>query len=402
MTQFRVMKMLFLVIAIAILSLGNCETAKKDWWETGNFYQIYPRSFMDSNNDGVGDLNGVTQRLPYLKEIGMDGAWLSPIFKSPQADFGYDASDYTQIHYEYGTVEDLENLVQRAHELGIKIILDFVPNHTSDEHEWFIKSVESDPEYKDFYVWHPGKLDANGTRIPPSNWKSSFRYSAWQWNEKRQEYYLHQFAVKQPDLNYRNPAVNEKMKETLKYWLNKGIAGFRVDAVPFLIEKMNDDGSWEDEPVSGKCRDTEAWCYLEHTVTQDQPGSYDLVYSWREVLDEYSKEKGDYTRIMMTEAYTSLNHIIEFYGDNTRNGSFIPFNFELITVVNDQSTAVDYKNSIDKYLAAIPEKQIPNWVLGNHDNKRIPRRLGAGRVDLINILLQTLPGIAITYYVSKF
>lgn len=175
------------VILVLLCTLSSCLSAK-DWWETGNFYQIYPRSFQDSNGDGIGDLNGITSRLSYLKELGVSGIWLSPIFKSPMFDFGYDISDYREVHYEYGTIEDLRKLAAECKKLNIKLILDFVPNHTSHEHEWFLKSVKKEGKYKDYYVWHPGTVDpTTKERKPPSNWRSIFRKSAWEWNDERKE-----------------------------------------------------------------------------------------------------------------------------------------------------------------------------------------------------------------------
>jgi alpha-glucosidase len=211
---------------------------------------------MDSDGDGIGDLKGITQRLEHLKDIGMTGVWLSPIFKSPMADFGYDISNYTDIHYEYGTLEDFEVMSKKFKELGLKLILDFVPNHTSSEHPWFKLSEKRDPYYENFYVWHPGKINnQTGKREPPSNWNSLFRFSAWQWNPNRQEYYLHQCIVEQPDLNYREPKVREAMKKVITFWLDKGIDGFRIDAIPYIFETINADGSFPDEPLSKLCDD---------------------------------------------------------------------------------------------------------------------------------------------------
>lgn len=186
----------------------------KDWWETASFYQIYPRSFKDNNGDGIGDLNGITSKLPYLKEIGIQATWLSPIFSSPMADFGYDISNFFTIQKEYGTMNDFDRMISTARELGIKIILDFVPNHSSDENDWFKRSARREKYFKDFYIWHPGFKDAQNAsnRLPPNNWVSVFRGSAWTWNAVRQEFYMHQFSAKQPDLNYRNPKVVEDMK----------------------------------------------------------------------------------------------------------------------------------------------------------------------------------------------
>lgn len=184
--------------------------AQKSWWQTASFYQIYPRSFKDSDGDGVGDLIGVTQSLPYLKEIGVAATWLSPFLKSPMADFGYDISDFFEVDPLFGTMENFHELMRKSEESGVRIILDFVPNHSSDECEWFIKSAARDPQYLDYYVWHPGKL-RDGVHHPPNNWVSVFRGSAWEWHEGRQEYYLHQFHKKQPDFNFRNSKVREQM-----------------------------------------------------------------------------------------------------------------------------------------------------------------------------------------------
>lgn len=207
-------KNLWFLVFVVCLGFTSPILADDDWWEYGHFYQIYPRSFQDSDGDGVGDLHGITLRMPYLKFIGVTGVWLSPIFQSPMKDFGYDISDFRQIHSEFGTLDDFDHLVERCKELDVKLILDFVPNHSSDKHEWFRKSADpTDPEhekYKDYYVWHEGKLLENGTRVPPSNWLSIFRGSAWQWVESRKAYYYHQFLAEQPDLNYRSEdLVNE-------------------------------------------------------------------------------------------------------------------------------------------------------------------------------------------------
>ena len=192
------------VFLLALCSIAGNVLAEDDWWEYGHFYQIYPRSFQDSDGDGVGDLNGITLRLEHLKTIGVTGTWLSPIFQSPMKDFGYDISDFRAIQPEYGTMEDFEALVRRAKTLDIKLILDFVPNHCSDQHEWFKAATnKSHPDhatYKDFFIWHEGKLLENGTRVPPSNWLSIFRGSAWQWVDSVGAYYLHQFLEEQPDL----------------------------------------------------------------------------------------------------------------------------------------------------------------------------------------------------------
>ncbi|EDW60854.1 maltase A3 [Drosophila virilis] len=364
------------------------------WWQTGAFYQIYPRSFKDSNGDGVGDLNGIADRLPYLKELGITATWLSPIFSSPMADFGYDIANFTEIAPIFGTMSDFERLMKTAKQLDMKIILDFVPNHSSDECDWFKRSVAGEAEYKDFYVWHAGRM-VNGTRQPPSNWLSVFRGSAWEWHETRKEYYLHQFLKKQPDLNYRNPKVRETMKNVLRFWLAKGVAGFRIDAVPSVFEIAPDAaGQYRDEPRNDWVNDPDDYGYLQHIYTVDQPETLAMVYEWRAVLDEF--KDGD-ERILLAETYSPIDIVMQYYGNATAEGAQLPFNFLLITEISNKSNAVDYAQTIQKWLQHMPQGRTANWVLGNHDQSRVGSRLGADRVDMLNMLITTLPGASVTY-----
>ncbi|XP_053690085.1 probable maltase [Sabethes cyaneus] len=382
-----------------LLLLTVAALAEEHWWQHANFYQIYPRSFKDSDGDGIGDLRGVMEKISYLKhELGVDAIWLSPIFKSPMADFGYDISDFKDIYEKFGTIADLENLAAECKKQNLKLVLDFVPNHSSDEHEFFKKSEDRDPDYADYYVWHPGKLLPNGTRAPPSNWISEFRGSAWKWSEKRQEYYLHQFVAKQPDLNYRNEKVVNDMKDVLRFWLEKGVDGFRVDALPYLFESLPVDGVYPDEEKSGITDDVDNPAYLIHNHTRDLDETFDMVYQWRAVLEEFRKTHKTDDLVLLTEAYTSLNNIIRFYGSGEREGSHIPFNFEVLSNTFKESTGKDFYDNIMRFMQALPSNRFANWVLGNHDNKRIASRLGVDRADLYNIAINTLPGIAVTYY----
>lgn len=268
----------------------------QEWWEHASFYQIYPRSFKDSNADGIGDLNGINEQLSYLVNLGITATWLSPIFRSPMADFGYDISNYFDIQPEYGTLADFDRLIERAQRLGIRVLLDFVPNHTSDECEWFRLSAARDPHFADFYVWHPGFADnsTTGGRRPPNNWISMFGGSAWEFNEQRGEFYMHAFSRKQPDLNYRNERVVEMMHSVLRFWLRRGVAGFRVDAVPYLFEVRPDAaGNYPDEPrAGGSANDPTDYGYLRHIYTTDQEETVDMVYEWRRTLDEFRRANG--------------------------------------------------------------------------------------------------------------
>ena len=207
--------------------------AKYRWWQSGIVYQVYPRSFQDSNRDGIGDLKGIAARLDYLVELGVDAVWVSPIFPSPMADFGYDVADYTGIDPMFGTLGDFDALVAAAHARGLKIILDFVPNHTSDQHPWFVESRSSRTNAKrDWYIWRDAKAGGG----VPNNWVSEFGGSAWTWDATTQQYYYHAFLKEQPDLNWRNPDVRAAMLAVLRFWLDRGVDGFRVDAIHHLIE----------------------------------------------------------------------------------------------------------------------------------------------------------------------
>ena len=240
------------------------------WWQTKTVYQIYPRSFMDSNNDGIGDIPGIISRLDYLKDLGIGVIWLSPVYKSPNEDNGYDISDYRDINPEYGTMEDMDSLIEEAGKHGIKIIMDLVINHTSSEHEWFVKSREKDSPYRDYYFWRPGKGDKN-----PNNWTSFFAEDAWEYDEKSGEYYLHLFAKGQPDLNYHNPAVLGEIKDIMRFWLEKGIAGFRCDVINII---------WKSSLEDGKKRI--ALTGIEHYLSQE--GNHRILRELRkEVLDEF-------------------------------------------------------------------------------------------------------------------
>ncbi|CAH0564512.1 unnamed protein product [Brassicogethes aeneus] len=363
-----------------------------DWWEKSTLYQIFPRTFKDADNDGLGDLKGITSKLEYLKEIGLTAAWLSPIFKSPQIDAGYDVSDYMDIDPDYGTLEDLKELITKAKELEIKIILDFVPNHTSDKHEWFIKSVNGDQEYADFYIWREGK---NNNTEPPSNWRSYYKGSAWKYNEKRGLWYYHLFTEGQPDLNFRNPKVIEALNNVMNYWLDFGIDGFVVDAVPYLLEEKN----FTDEPRSyNPSMGPNDWDYLEHIYTKDLDETFDVIYQWREVIDKYNNKHGGDSRIMLTVANSTFNNTLRYYGspDGKKLGAHFTFNFDFVGL-NQDTTAVNIKSTIDQWLNNLPQQFTHNWVTGNHDNPRIATRLGKDNVDAINMLQAILPGIMVNY-----
>ncbi|XP_045510978.1 maltase 2-like [Colias croceus] len=372
---------------------------KQDWWETAVIYQIYVRSFMDSDGDGVGDINGITSKLQYLKDINVDAILLSPIFRSPMHDFGYDVTDYYSLHSEYGSLEDFEQLVKKAAEKNMKVILDFVPNHTSNDSDWFVKSSHKDEYYNDWYIWENGHLDAQGQRQPPNNWISVFRKSAWTYVPSRDQYYLHQFAEAQPDLNYRNPVLVEEIKTIMKYWLEKGVAGMRISSVNYLIETDKDlfGGRYPDEPLTGKPGVTlENYNYLDHIYTKDQEETYDLVGQFRDAFDSITI-RDNMTRILLTEACTGIKNSVRYYGEGSHSGSHIPLNFAIMKDLTKESDARDIKYAVDRWLTYKPLGKPANWMTGNHDKSRVGSRFRPELVDAFNMLVLLLPGIAITY-----
>ncbi|CAF4871961.1 unnamed protein product [Pieris macdunnoughi] len=374
-----------------------------EWWQHCTLYQIYPRSFKDSDGDGIGDLKGIISELPLFVEAGVDAIWMSPIFESPMVDFGYDISNFYNIHYEYGTMEDFRELLKKAHELGIKVLLDFVPNHASNESEYFINSEARVPGYEDFFVWADGIDDPNDptNKLPPSNWVSQFGGSAWEWSQRRQQFYLHQFAVQQADFNFRNQAVRDEMFKIMKFWLDEGADGFRVDALPYLIEAdpADHNGRYPDDPLSGRIEfESHQLGYTIPLYTKDLIELYDVVYEWRSFVDRYLEESGGDTRVLFSEGYANVSMTMLYYGNEQGSvGAHFPFNFDFITDLSSKSTARDFVYVILKWLTYMPYGGVPNWVFGNHDNNRMPTRFRESMVDGLNSLNMLLPGVAVTY-----
>ncbi|KAL7289715.1 hypothetical protein TKK_0016437 [Trichogramma kaykai] len=381
------MKIRFGIGALALLVLGV--VGDSGWWKTMSLYQIYPRSFKDSDGDGIGDIKGIISKLQHLVDSRIDAFWLSPIYPSPMVDFGYDVSDFKSIDPIFGTMEDFELLLEESHRLGLKLIMDLVPNHSSDRHDWFRKSAKKIEPYTDYYIWHEGRV-VDGVRRPPNNWVSVFRGSAWTWNEERQAYYFHQFAAGQPDLNFRNERVIEEMKNVMRFWLDKGVDGFRIDAVPHLMEAEH----LRDEPVTGT--DPESFDYTEHIYTKGLPETYDRVAEWRAVLDEYGsgrEEDGRDERMMMIEAYDTIPLTMKYY----EYGAHFPFNFGLIGDVAASPTAEDFMHIVGNWSNALPDNATSNWTPGNHDKPRLATRYGRDFSKAVTTMVQLLPGVAVTY-----
>jgi alpha-glucosidase len=352
------------------------------WWQSGVIYQIYPRSFKDGSGDGVGDLLGIIGQLDYCVKLGVDALWLSPIYPSPMADFGYDIANFTAIDPIFGTLADFEHLLFEVKRRGMKLILDYVPNHTSNRHPWFEESRASrDSARRDWYLWR----DPAPGGGPPNNWLSNFGGSAWQWDEATSQYYYHAFLKEQPDLNWRNPAVIEAMHEVMRFWLSRGVDGFRIDVLWLLIK----DDQWRDNPPNADFRPGMPAFHSQLPVyTSDRPEVMDVVRGLRRIVDEFTD------RVLIGEVYLPLDRLMAYYGSQLQ-GIQLPFNFLLLQNLWD---APEIAALINRYETAIPRGGWPNWVLGNHDNPRIATRVGAPQAPVAAMLLLTLRGTPTMYY----
>jgi alpha-glucosidase len=352
------------------------------WWQTGVIYQIYPRSFQDASGDGVGDLQGIVARLDYLHNQGIDAIWLSPIFRSPMADFGYDIADYTDIDPLFGSLADFDALLAAAHARGIKVLLDLVPNHSSDEHPWFLESRASrDNPKRDWYIWRDPAPDGG----PPNNWHSFFGGGAWEFDAATGQYYLHLFDKKQPDLNWRNPQVRAAMADVLRFWLERGVDGFRVDVIWLLIK----DDQFRDNPLNPDWTERDLPHLRQlHLYTSDRPEVHDVIRELRRIVDAYDE------RVLIGEIYLPNEQLMTYYGPQL-DEVHLPFNFQLILLPWDAKVV---REAVDAYETALPADAWPNWVLGNHDQSRIASRVGLAQARVAHMLLLTLRGTPTCYY----
>jgi alpha-glucosidase len=366
----------------ALDSTAGTGARETRWWQRAVIYQVYPRSFQDSNDDGIGDLAGVTRRLPYLKELGVDAIWLSPIFPSPMRDFGYDISAYTDIDPVFGTLGDFDVLVAAAHDWKLKVLLDLVPNHTSDQHPWFAESRSSrDNPKRHWYLWRDPAPDGG----PPNNWLSPFGGSAWELDQRTGQYYYHAFLREQPDLNWRNPDVRAAIHGVMRFWLARGVDGFRVDVIWHLLK----DEQFRDNPVNpnwtpGNPENEQ----LLPIYTTDLPEVHDAIAGLRGVVDEFDD------RVLIGEIYLPFERLVAYYGRDL-GGVHLPFNFTLLRAPWHARTVAQL---IDEYELLLPAGGWPNWVLGNHDCPRIATRVGPEQSRVAAMLLLTLRGTPTIYY----
>ncbi len=362
--------------------------ARYAWWQTGVVYQIYPRSFKDTNGDGIGDLPGVIEKLDYLREtLGVDAIWLSPFYPSPQADFGYDVADYCDVDPQFGTLEDFDRLVAAAHRRGLKLIVDFVPNHTSDQHRWFkeSRSARTSPK-RDWYVWRDPKPDGS----PPNNWLSVFGGGAWEWDESTEQFYLHSFLKEQPDLNWRNPEVKAAMFDVLRFWLARGVDGFRIDVAHAFMK----DPALRDNPPNPHegtfHKPMGEYDTQLHLYDKAHPDIHPIYREIRRLIDSY-----DPPRVSIGEMHIyDWEKWVRYYGEDL-DELHMPFNFALL---NTAWEAAAVRATVDALEAALPEGAWPNYVLNNHDETRFVTREGAAQARVAAVLLLTLRGTPTLYY----
>ncbi|KAL1463738.1 hypothetical protein WDU94_015464 [Cyamophila willieti] len=381
---------LILLTFLALWSGQLCENLK--WYDSAILYEIYPNSFKDTDGDGIGDIQGVIEKLDYLKDLGINGFWMTPMYPSGGVDRGYDIVDFIDIDPLYGSMSGFERLIEEAHKRDLKVIMDFVPNHTSDQHEWFLKSVDNIAPYNDYFVWREGK-GVNKTE-PPNNWLCVFGGSAWHYNEKRKMFYLHQFYKEQPDLNFRSKHVHREIKDVIEFWIKKGADGFRIDALGHIYEDGNfPDARWKPgaKPTSQRYMDQ----YNDRSV--DQPETFALTTEWRAIIDECAKKMKKEV-LMYVEVYTSLENSFKYIRYKGKKGAHFPFNFNLRFSADKNTNATKMASAIHSWLDHVPPGGISNWVYDNHDLKRFVDQIAIESLDAYIMLSLLLPGVGITYY----
>jgi alpha-glucosidase len=351
------------------------------WWQKSIAYAIFPLSFQDSDGDGFGDLNGITSRLDYLEWLGADLIWLGPVYKSPLIDAGYDIAGFTEIDPRFGTMDDFERMVAEMHRRGMKLVMDFVPNHTSDQHPWFVESRSSrDNPKRDWYVWRDGKPDGS----PPNNWIDNTKQQAWTWDETTHQWYYHLFLPSQPDLNLRNEEVVQQIEKDMVFWLDRGVDGFRLDSAMNLVE----DIYFRDEPMDEDIGSgPPGW--MDHLFSSDRPETHDLIARFRRLLDSHG------SHVFIGEVMAPLARFMHYYG-RQEPMLHLPFNNQVMKTEPWAARKVDA--SIEQFMLLLPDHAWPNWVLGSHDVPRLATRLGKEQARVASFLLLTLPGTPFIYY----
>ena len=358
------------------------------WWQTGAVYEIYPRSFADANGDGVGDLAGITGRLDYLAWLGIDAIWIAPFYPSPMADFGYDVADYTDVDPLFGSLADFDALLAAAHDRGIRVLIDYVPNHTSDQHPWFVESRSSRTSPKrGWYVWRDPAPDGG----PPNNWISMFAGTSWEWDPATEQFYLHTFLPEQPDLNWRNPETRDAMFDVARTWLDRGVDGFRIDVAPMVMK----DPELRDNPPNPRSDEWArlgAWAEQLHLHDHAHPDMHELYRDFRRMLESYPGE-----RVSIGELHHPDFDVWAAYYGERQDEIHVPFNFHL---TYSPWTAEAVRAAVEGVQGVLPEGAWASWVLGNHDQPRFasPSRAGREQAKVGMLLLLTLRGTPTIYY----
>jgi alpha-glucosidase len=386
-----------LVAQTPVVASGSVPTIDNTWWKHAVIYEIYPRSFQDSNGDGVGDLNGITERLDYLQALGADAIWISPMYPSPQVDFGYDISDYENVDPQYGTLKDFDRLVAEAKKRNIRVVLDMVLNHTSDKHKWFVESASSRTNPKrDWYVWNDGKPGPDGKRLPPNNWVSLFGGSAWEWMPQTKSFYYHRFYKQQPDLNWRNPEVEKAMFGAMQFWLDRGVAGYRLDAIPSLFE----DPQLRDEPELGGTN-AQGDPNLSNVYTDNLPEVHGVIRRMRAMVGRYPDSKYPGDRVLIGETYLpNTAELDKWYGGAKKDELQLPM--DMIVGFSNKLEANLFRQRISEVETEVHGSR-PLLVFDNHDNIRSWERYGDGVhnvaiAKLIATMLLTTRATALMYY----
>ncbi|XP_065223167.1 maltase 2-like [Planococcus citri] len=392
------MKLVAQICTFSLLIFGS-KAVDRNWWKHATMYEVFLKSFKDSNGDGIGDIKGVTSKLDYFVDIGVDTVWITPYFPSSGADGGYDITDFYGIDSTYGTMEDFDELMREMKRRGLHFIMDLVINHSSDEHEWFQKSVKKIDPYTNYYIWaDPKGYNQNGEPIPPNNWVSIFNFtrpsSCWTWNQQRKQYYFHQFGIKQPDFDLRNENVKTELKALMKFWLDKGVSAFRVDATPFFMEDpLLRDDVHIDALARWAAGTEDGFSYrLNH------PDNIGFLNELHLFLRQYDrKNKKETQSVMMAEAYGTIKVIMSYYGTAKMPAAHFPFNFWITTLKKyyDAHEMVDYLNV---WLKNMPQGAAFSWALGNHDQGRIFQRFNKEYNYILLALVTMLPGTSQIYF----
>ncbi|XP_065219305.1 alpha-glucosidase-like [Planococcus citri] len=387
------MKFFIVLICLFQSSLGAID---RNWWKKATLYQVLLPSFKDSDGDGIGDFNGLNWRLDYLKDLGIDTVMITPHFSTPNLNCaGYDVTDFKQVNHLFGTMNDFDRLVSEMRNKGLKLIIDMVINHSSDQHPWFSNSVKRIDPYTDYYIWKdPKGYDHNGNPIVPNNWQCIMGGSAWKWHPDRRQFYLHQFIEQMPDLNLRNDLVIYEFKKIFEFWSDKGVAGFRLDAAEHFIE----DHYFRNEPFSNpSTQELRGRGDQSNIFTQLLSESMDVIHELRTQTDLLTEKSADYERILIPETHSRGRELYQYYGSEKYRIVHFPFNY-MLTYSSNYETAHYYRNVIDDYLNCLPEGGIANW---DSENQDIPRRAEVFNEEyeyILTSMVLLLPGVAVIYY----